>query len=571
MLSQTHTIDKTGLQSFANASPDYELAPIGIASMQEQAQKLAEYGRNGDIYVVHAAEGETVVPMEVLNANPKVRELLFNQMKEMGLDPKEFVVGNELNSINPDTGLPEFFVKSIFRSVKKAVKSVVKFVKKAAPIIIPLAAATFGIPFLGPAFGAGTFGASFLGGGIGSLAGGGSFKDALTAGLVGGGLAVGSTVIGNAFKGNMSFADSLKGSFTGAKPVYGPLGYNSGQGTRIGTQYAASPYSNDLPFDLGKNPVSSAISGPVGAEASGRASADFTGNIFRDPADALTSDGSLFGGQSTGTSPGVVLNPVGKAAELERLDLLSGFANSPPIPPVSSPGSTNSLNFSASQKGLNVAQQQAFDNAAQQAMETAKSNASYLSLESPLLGGPKLTGADLTSINPALLKAPSTAMDAALKNVNPGTMSRLALPAVVGAGALYAAGAFDAEEVEEPTREDLAGFVPQETGFDLFSEDPERYRVQDLNPFRYDTRNPSVQTRFAADGGYMENDQFPRREMLVEGPGTERSDDIPAMLSDGEFVMNSRAVRGADPTGQGDRYAGAQNLYNMMRNFEMKA
>ena len=65
--------------------------------------------------------------------------------------------------------------------------------------------------------------------------------------------------------------------------------------------------------------------------------------------------------------------------------------------------------------------------------------------------------------------------------------------------------------------------------------------------------------------------QFPRREMLVEGPGTERSDDIPAMLSDGEFVMNSRAVRGADPTGRNNRYAGAQTLYNMMRNFEMKA
>jgi hypothetical protein len=30
-------------------------------------------------------------------------------------------------------------------------------------------------------------------------------------------------------------------------------------------------------------------------------------------------------------------------------------------------------------------------------------------------------------------------------------------------------------------------------------------------------------------------------------------------------------VRGADPTGGGNRYAGAKNLYNMMRNFEMRA
>jgi len=72
----------------------------------------------------------------------------------------------------------------------------------------------------------------------------------------------------------------------------------------------------------------------------------------------------------------------------------------------------------------------------------------------------------------------------------------------------------------------------------------------------------------AADGGLA---QYPRREMLVEGPGTERSDDIPAMLSDGEFVLNAKSVRGADPTGQGNRYRGAQNLYKMMRNFEMRA
>ena len=105
----THKRLSSGLQSLADASPEYELAPIGIASMHKQAEKLAEYGRNGDIYIVHAAEGETVIPMEVLNANPQIKALLFNQMKDMGLDPQEFVVGNELNSINPDTGLPEFF------------------------------------------------------------------------------------------------------------------------------------------------------------------------------------------------------------------------------------------------------------------------------------------------------------------------------------------------------------------------------------------------------------------------------------------------------------------------------
>ena len=52
--------------------------------------------------------------MEVLDANPKVKALLFNQMRDMGLDPRRYVVGDELNSLNPVTGAPEFFFDKIF-------------------------------------------------------------------------------------------------------------------------------------------------------------------------------------------------------------------------------------------------------------------------------------------------------------------------------------------------------------------------------------------------------------------------------------------------------------------------
>ena len=69
---QTHVESKNGLQSFAEASPEHELAPVGIASIQDQMKKMADFGRNGDIYVVHAAEGETVIPLEVLDANPEM-------------------------------------------------------------------------------------------------------------------------------------------------------------------------------------------------------------------------------------------------------------------------------------------------------------------------------------------------------------------------------------------------------------------------------------------------------------------------------------------------------------------
>ena len=65
-----------------------------------------------------------------------------------------------------------------------------------------------------------------------------------------------------------------------------------------------------------------------------------------------------------------------------------------------------------------------------------------------------------------------------------------------------------------------------------------------------------------AEGGY------PRRTGQISGPGTEKSDSIPAMLSDGEFVMTARAVRGA---GNGSRRAGAKKMYALMHQLERNA
>jgi hypothetical protein len=49
------------------------------------------------------------------------------------------------------------------------------------------------------------------------------------------------------------------------------------------------------------------------------------------------------------------------------------------------------------------------------------------------------------------------------------------------------------------------------------------------------------------------------------GPGTGTSDSIPAMLSDGEFVMTANAVKGA---GNGNRREGARKMYQMMKRLE---
>jgi hypothetical protein len=80
---------------------------------------------------------------------------------------------------------------------------------------------------------------------------------------------------------------------------------------------------------------------------------------------------------------------------------------------------------------------------------------------------------------------------------------------------------------------------------------------------------------YAAAGGTPE---FPRENGIgaIEGPGTETSDSIPAMLSDGEFVMNANAVKGAGyAAGARDEYEarrlGAQKMYETMDQLEAVA
>jgi hypothetical protein len=76
--------------------------------------------------------------------------------------------------------------------------------------------------------------------------------------------------------------------------------------------------------------------------------------------------------------------------------------------------------------------------------------------------------------------------------------------------------------------------------------------------------DPTIPTTFAAKGGVMDLQDGGESK----GPGTGTSDSIPAMLSDGEFVMTAKAVRGA---GGGDRREGARKMYEAMDQLEAKA
>ena len=83
-----------------------------------------------------------------------------------------------------------------------------------------------------------------------------------------------------------------------------------------------------------------------------------------------------------------------------------------------------------------------------------------------------------------------------------------------------------------------------------------------------------------AEGGIAELDMRGGGESI--GPGTGTSDDIPAMLSDGEFVMTAKANNGAGgfqitqskggleliPNGKPNRKKGAANMMKLMKHFE---
>ena len=214
-----------GVASFVSADDEYYDSPDrlvpegGVTDLMQAADQLAKLGRNEDSFIVHASLGEHVIPMQVFEDNPGLKEAVFAEMREKGLEPERYIVGNELNSINPETGLPEFGffkrlkrkIKSIGKAAKKIGKGVVKVVKKAIPLVLPLALGM--IPGVGPIL------AASLGSGIGTLVQGGNIKDALKMALISGatvGLTKGIQGGFAAKAKNQTFMSGFKGGVEGA-------------------------------------------------------------------------------------------------------------------------------------------------------------------------------------------------------------------------------------------------------------------------------------------------------------------------------------------------------------------
>ena len=524
------------------------------AAVPEATEMLAAAGREGDIYVVHASEGDTVIPEEVLagEGGAQIREMLFRQMAQMGVDPQRYVVGNELNSINPETGLPEFFFKKIFKSIKK-------IFKKVAPIVLPIALSFTGI---------GAIAAGAIGSGIGTLIQGGSAKDALKAAAFGGitgGIASGiSGVLGGA-TGNVGtdFLAGVKGGL--------PSGFFGGASTVPFIGPGGGPGESPVSV-FGRESTPTLRGSQTGPTAVDNLRTSFTDRLpglnqeFLGSGVAGPDPGTLIPRQ--GVSPGVrpTFQPPAGATNVSTQTLIpQPVRPQTPLPrvPNVAAGAIENLTGSPGLGRVFPSWLGGRTDAQLLADQTAK-----IAKLDELIASRNLTGASAKAFRDAQIK----------KIVGASNLGQYIGPGL-GIGALaYLGGAFEAEQdpFQSQARPIDQRLVRQAR---LFNDDatPNEIRAPARIPTTFQPIDPGFarfptnltrasSTAFGAYGGETQN--FPPRIGAISGPGTEKSDDVPAMLSDGEFVMTAQAVRGA---GNGSRRQGVKNLYDIMRNFEAVA
>tara|TARA_R110000868_G_scaffold42813_2_gene144378 strand:- start:4766 stop:6430 length:1665 start_codon:yes stop_codon:yes gene_type:complete len=528
----------------------------GAFSYKPAAELLASFGRNEDTYVVHAAEGETVIPTKVLEANPRMRAMIYKQLNEMGLDPQRYVVGNTMNSINPDTGMPEFLFKKIGRAIKKTVKRVVNIAKKLAPIVLPIIA-PFAFPLMPMAFATG------LGSLAGSLIAGASLKDALKGAVISGGLAG----LGNmAFRGSEGFGS---GSFLGSKA--NPMGSLANASTSMANPFTGNMIGTGLPPEK-------AIIAPKLPPVDGTASVD-SGGAFKDLGKVLK-PGDDYG----------ITDYYKEYISPSRSGIQPSTADVAKLGAENAASTIQTTNAELAKAGLNPLDGSAIASITKDSMANAASELAPGALQKFAPVGVLATAALAPLAKPVEEGLPdnigefeNTGTKVLNADIADGTYDYGFDPEVfVGDNPAYVANAGDQSGTSSTNDIGSGGAVlesfvqPVDNGNTYGSQYQTSQQTGNFDPFASNLLidqygnpiSPQVAIEPPNRGMVDVNYQTFASGGPVSGPGTSRSDSVPAMLSDGEFVMNARAVRGA---GQGDRQEGAKRMYAMMRQFEQGA
>lgn len=525
------------------------------APMSAQAFEIAAQGRGEDTALAHLRPGEVVLPPEMFE-DAQFEAMVENRFNELDLDPEAHVVGLGIASLNPITGLEEFgFFKKLAKGVKKVVKKVVKPVAKIAQFIPgpwqPIAA-----------------------------------------------LANKAFTVYDVAKGRANPLNLLT--------VAGPLATGGGLTKNIG--------------DITKAGSGSFLSG-IGKGLTGTASSlrGGIGSLFSNPAQALTKDlpNLLKTANYQGMSPADrTADAVSRLRQLTQdpsvNNLVQGFRKAG-MTPVQQIQALQKAGAGGSMLGNIFSGQTTLGNVLGGIGQPGQQSGGGLG---SLFGGGTPGQSRIGMIEDFLKGRPSdpvrqgSGLGSFLSGMTGGQggLGGLGTLGAIGAAGLLGKLAYD----EAKNRKGVALTPLTQEGstgrYNIEAEIARRTGQPAPNPVEYgllptgtiptlsggrptpraeETQQPVMTARYGgavmpmayAKGGNVATEDFERMNGGINGEGTETSDDVPAMLSDGEFVMTGQAVRGAGafdlskgkggiitltPNGGESREGGTALMYEMM-------
>jgi len=544
-------------------APPQNFARGGVASLRPMAQAMADAGRNGDTMVAHISPIEAQILRRIGGSG----------------------------TTNPTTGMPEFFLKKLFKKIGRTIKkfantTIGKIVIGTALFMVagPAAAGMLFGSTAAPALVAATSG--FVAGAGTSLIAGRNFKDSLKAGAIG---AVTAGAVSGVTQGASAFKSTTPTPTLGAPVSESIATVDRTAGSSLpdltttaretvaagtpmpGIDTAAIDQASQLASLTEPSAAQSFAAGPRGAAISRSAippapSIQY-GDPFAAPGAAVTRASPSFATAPTAVQSGVAsldraaIDQASLAARLREMGVSAGgtgnqvAATGVQTAPSSFFGNIKET-FAPGDATLGErvgSLKDAFSPSARQA--AGADNALLKTMKQfPEMSKEAILTADSTSAVGRYLAANT-----------PNMVSNYLPLAAAGMGIAGLSGAFSPEQPQlPPGYEDFMNAPGQR----LLEQYPERYglRFGGVNTMSQSAPYQMYRPYGAATGGSTSD--FPRKNGAINGPGTGTSDDIPAMLSDGEFVFTAKAVRNM---GNGSRRKGAKKMYALMKNLEGRA
>ena len=499
-----------------------------------------ETGRMNDTTLGHLSEGEAVIPAEVLEANPQAAQSLDETMMQMGIDPDSRIVDTTgeisgIASINPETGLQEFGIGSAFQ----------KFRRKVLKPVAKIAAVVPG-PWQAPAIiynkAESVYNIAKGEGGIGDLmtiGAGGSQKVFGKDGAI--------SNLGKAnFGADAGFMDSLKaiGSVDGkfAPIQYGRDIAKTYRDDQVGGYFGLlgggeQPLPEEIQYDpVNQGYINTKTGMPVSDEEIKRLQGSGTNPFIKAIGDRIGLGGRSGLEDAYGT--GVQVDKDGKIISTGSSSGGMGMMGKLGIAGLAGLIGKLAYEEAKDQKGVPLTPLTQMDPLgrynieAEIARRTGAEMPSRVEFGLTSEGMPALSGGRPTVTEGMVYQPPEKRMMAGggILNLSMGGMPRYNF----GGGVQYF---------------NQGGTVAMAEGGDM---------------------DVAINV-----------EEFPVRDGQINGAGTETSDDIPAMLSDGEFVMTAKAVRGAGsfdvnnnngiltltPNGEPTRDSGTRVMYKLMEHF----